>query len=87
MRKAEHFLQIAGFSVGRNQRGDPRGILFGDYDIAKWRNLSSQERADCHGQMTGDMREGPVVVTIFEHAPQEAKVEFHKTAMATADAL
>jgi hypothetical protein len=30
----------------------------------------------------GTMRSGPIVVTIFETAPQEAKQEFHKTARA-----
>jgi hypothetical protein len=85
MRAAEHFLQLAGFSVGSNQRGDPRGVMFGDYDIAKWRNLNTAERKALHGQMTSDhgtMRIGPIVVTIFESAPHEAKQEFIKTARA-----
>ena len=81
MNAAEAFLTRAGFSFGRTQRGNPRGILWGDYDIQKWRNLNHQERADCHGQMTGDMREGPVLVTIFEHAPHEAKRAFHQIAL------
>jgi hypothetical protein len=87
MHAAEHFLQLAGFSVGSNQRGDPRGIMFGEYDIAKWRNLNVRERRELHGQMTSDhgtMRSGPIVVTIFDSAPQEAKQEFHKTARALA---
>ncbi len=37
MYKAEAFLSERGFSVGSNQRGDPRGILHGEYIIAKWR--------------------------------------------------
>jgi hypothetical protein len=75
---AERALERAGFSLGRMQRGDPRGILFGDYDIAKWRNLSARDREELHGVMTGSMRDGPVELTIYERAPQEAKREFHR---------
>jgi hypothetical protein len=82
MRDAEDFLKLAGFSVASNQRGAPRGIMFGDYAISKWRNLREIERQSLHGQMTGDMRSGPVRVEIFENAPQEGKLEFHKTAIA-----
>ncbi len=77
---AEHFLEQAGFSVGTMQRGDPRGIMFGDCVISKWRNLHHLEKQAMHGQMTGNMREGPITVTIFESAPQEAKRDFHKIA-------
>jgi hypothetical protein len=73
MYQAEAVLVDRGFSVGRNQRGDPRGILYGDYDIQKWRNLNSKERAALHGQITGPMRSGPVTVTIFAVAPEEAR--------------
>lgn len=79
---AERFLKAAGFSVGSTQRGDPRGIMFGEYDIPKWRNLNQSERKSLHGQMTGNMRSGPVTVTIFGSASAEAKREFHKTATA-----
>ncbi|MGB3644602.1 MAG: hypothetical protein WBA15_08995 [Mesorhizobium sp.] len=66
-------LEECGFSVGRRQRGAPRGILFGCYDIQKWRNLNEGHRAALHGIMTGDMRHGPVVVEIFDSAPDEVK--------------
>lgn len=70
---AEWFLESWGFCVGHAQRGAPRGILFGDYDIQKWRNLNQAHREALHGTMTGDMRNGPVIVTIFETAPAAAK--------------
>ncbi|TAM96262.1 MAG: hypothetical protein EPN45_21225, partial [Rhizobiaceae bacterium] len=45
-----------GFSVGRMQSREPRGILFGCYDIQKWRNLSQADRAALHGMLVGNMR-------------------------------
>lgn len=72
MRAAERFLNGAGFSVGRLQGPAPRGIMFGDYDVQKWRNLNDADRRTLHGQMTGDMRNGPVQVIIFASAPPEA---------------
>ncbi len=82
--EAEEFLKLAGFSVGTMQRGDPRGILFGDYDIMKWRNLDKRDREALHGILVGPMRTGPVRIQIFESAPQEAKRAFHSTATAAA---
>ena len=74
-REAETFLAARGFSVGSMQRGDPRGILYGDFDIQKWRNLSGNERMFLHGQMTGPMRDGPVTIEIFDtdQLPNEAR--------------
>lgn len=68
---AEAFCGKVGLSVGRMQRGDPRGLLFGDFDIAKWRNLSAADRASLHGEMIGG-RLGPVAIRLFENAPREA---------------
>lgn len=65
---AEHWLAEHGYSVGRGQRGSPRGILFGDFDIQKWRNLRTWERAGLDGQMVGG-RGGPVTITIWRHRP------------------
>jgi hypothetical protein len=62
---AEQWLREAGYSVGIMERGSPRGILRGNYLIMKWRNLSPQDRKALDGQMTGDMRNGPVTVEIF----------------------
>lgn len=80
MHRAEQFLTAAGFSIGRMQGPAPRGILFGAYDIAKWRNLNAGQRDALHGEMTGSMRNGPVTVRIFDAAPQDAKRRFHQVA-------
>jgi hypothetical protein len=84
MMEAEAFLRDAGFSIGTNQRGDPRGIMFGDYVIMKWRNLRKFERDALDGVSTGNNRTGPVTVRIFAHASQEAKRAFHNVAVARA---
>ena len=61
---AEAWCREQRISVGRMQRGAPRGLLRGDYDIAKWRNLSTAERNALDGTMRGDFRNGPVIVRI-----------------------
>lgn len=64
-RQAEAWLTAAGYSYGRMQGHDPRGILKGrEWDIQKWRNLGPKERSALDGMMTGDPRNGPVFVTI-----------------------
>lgn len=69
----EDFLAAHGFSFGKNQRGEPTGILYGDFDIQKWRNLRANERKALHGIIeAGDHRNGPVTVTIYDTAPVEA---------------
>ncbi|EKN01089.1 hypothetical protein MXAZACID_02249 [Acidocella sp. MX-AZ02] len=54
-----------GMSVGRLQRDEPRGILFGDFDIQKWRNLRPAERAALHGTFR---RVSDLVVQVELHA-------------------
>lgn len=73
MYAAERWLKERGFSVGRQQAHAPRGILFGDFEVAKWRNLSTEERVALHGTMTGDGRNGPITVLIFSHVPAVAR--------------
>lgn len=51
MRAATDWLRSMGFSVGRMQARSPQGILFGEFDIQKWRNLNPAQRAVLHGQM------------------------------------
>jgi hypothetical protein len=67
-RAAEKWCRDRGYSVGRMQGPAPRGLLAGNYDIQKWRNLRADERAALHGVMVGAMRTGPVTVRIFKHA-------------------
>lgn len=62
---AKRWLHDRGYSVGAMQDWSPRGIMRGDIIIAKWKNLSLREKAMLDGQMTGDMRNGPVTVEIF----------------------
>ena len=66
---AEAWCQANGISVGQSSADGPSGLLFGDYDwIAKWRNLTPQERDDLHGTMDGNFREGPVIVNLKDSA-------------------
>lgn len=48
-RRAESWCTAHGISIGRMQALAPRGLLFGDYDIQKWRNLSAADRHALHG--------------------------------------
>lgn len=77
---AEAYLTERGFSVGRRQGGAERGILLGNFDIQKWRNLSPADRAALHGvlQRGGYDRDVPAVVTIFAAAPDEAHEAIRK---------
>ena len=65
-RAAEAWCEARGISVGRTERGRPRGLLYGDFDISKWHNMSKAEIAALDGLMTGDMRNGPVHIEIKE---------------------
>lgn len=55
-----------GYSYGSMCAPQPTALFKGDCNIAKWKNLSKQERASVDGTITGDYREGPVYITIFE---------------------
>lgn len=61
-RDAEAWCEALGLSVGRMEAHKPRGLLWGNFDIAKWHNLSAKEIAALDGRMTGDFRNGPVFV-------------------------
>lgn len=65
MYAAEKWCRDRGISVGEScGPGHPRGLLFGDYLIAKFRNLTTKERAALDGKMTGSMRTGPVTIDL-----------------------
>lgn len=73
LNEARSFLAAHGFSVGSLQRGAPIGVMFGDYKIAKWRNLDSEDIADLHGRLeskNGSFRTGPITLRIRSDAPQ-----------------
>ena len=69
--KAEVVLTAAGFSIGRLQRDDPRGVIHGDWDIQKRRNLSGDERAELHGIYKRVSADGRVEVTFTSLCPEE----------------
>lgn len=68
MNAAEEWCASQGISVGRSERGKPRGLLYGDFDIAKWHNLRGHEIAALDGLMQGDGRNGPITVQIRSRA-------------------
>jgi hypothetical protein len=71
------WLKARGFSVGRMQAGSPRGVLFGDFEIMKWRNLRPADRATLHGMLlAGRDRGSRASVTLYPSAPAEAKAAF-----------
>lgn len=73
MYAAEKWCEANGYSVGSTERGSPRCLVRGDWVVAKWRNLTAAERLECHGVMTGDMRNGPVTVEVFAEVAAEQK--------------
>lgn len=81
---AEAWCRQHGISFGQSCATGPTGLLFGHYDwIAKWRNLSKKERSELHGTMSGDFREGPVIITLKDDA-----VKVHQpTLIATSDVV
>lgn len=65
--RVEDELRARGFSIGALQRDDPRGIMRGDYDVQKWRNLSKQDRDELDGVMrfTGSPRNASAIVVTW----------------------
>lgn len=61
---AQDWCKANGISYGSSQAGAPTGLLRGDFAISKWRNLSTSERAELDGTMTGDFRNGPVTIDL-----------------------
>lgn len=66
------YLTARGFSVGRMQGPERRGILFGQVDIMKWRNLSRQDIAVLHGVLRVNPASRTATIIIFANAPAEA---------------
>lgn len=67
----EGFARSCGFSVGSGQHGAPTGLMYGDYRLAKWKNMSLAQRRSLHATITGDGREGPVTLHIHAACPPE----------------
>lgn len=58
------WLSENGYSYGSMQRDYPIGIMKGDWSISKWSNMSAKEQKTLDGIMTGEFREGEVVINI-----------------------
>lgn len=71
---AQTWLTQNGYSYGSTCVDQPVGILKGDYCIAKWRNLTRAEIAVLDGRLEGDVRNGPLTVTL-NAAPASADLE------------
>jgi hypothetical protein len=71
--KAQRWCRERGISYGSMQRDEPIGLMVGDFDIAKWRNLSAKDRRELHGTITGDKRNGPVFVAVLQSAMSTRK--------------
>lgn len=52
-----------------------RGLLVGEYVIAKSRNLTPREIAQLHGRMYGDMRDGPVTIQLQERVVTDSMLK------------
>lgn len=74
--RAIRFLESAGFSIGRKQSHAPRGILYGDFDIQKWRNLSERDRAALHGALVTDAKDLNATFEIRDTLPHKLIIEF-----------
>ncbi|OJW42407.1 MAG: hypothetical protein BGO50_01360 [Rhodanobacter sp. 67-28] len=81
-RKAEAWCAARGLSLGPSDRFGQRGILLGNYCIAKWHNLTKQEIAQLDGVLTGDGRHGPVHIDLKDDvfARVEAAAEISEVA-------
>lgn len=65
---AQRWCKENGYSCGSMQRDAPIGLLMGNWQIAKWRNLNSDERDRLDGTISciNSFREAPVHIVIKE---------------------
>ncbi len=61
---AEAWCKENGFSFGSTDVTGYVALKRGEWAIAKWKNLTAKERAQCDGIMSGDWRNGPITVSI-----------------------
>jgi hypothetical protein len=71
---AKAWLAANGYSCGTTCRDMPCGILKGDFVIAKWKNLTKKESEQLDGRLEGDMREGPITITLKEAPPDSTAI-------------
>lgn len=70
MNACRDWLEARGYSSGSTCVMHPTGVLKGDFEIAKWRNLTRKEIAALDGSITGNTRKGPVTL-VLKAAPVE----------------
>lgn len=62
--EAKKWCNNNGYSVGSMCGPEPIGLKKGEHYIGKWRNLSQKDLNELDGTMTGNMRDGPIVIEI-----------------------
>lgn len=63
--KALAFLKTSGYSYGSMCGDEPIGIMKGDYRIAKWKNLSKEDKKELDGIVISPDFRGLYVKVIF----------------------
>ena len=70
MYAAQNYLRQKGYDYGSTCAMMPTAVMKGDYYSYnlphKWKNFTNSQKRHVHGVITGDMREGPVFVYLFE---------------------
>ncbi len=70
MYAAQSWLHEKGYDYGSTSATEPTAIMKGnyyDYGLPhKMKNFTAREKAMVHGIITGDMREGPVKVCLYQ---------------------
>jgi hypothetical protein len=67
MYSALRWVNENGYEEGCTCAMMPMAIMKGKYNLPwKWKNMTAKERNSVHGVVTGDMRDGPVLVRIFK---------------------
>ena len=69
MYAAHSWVKEQGYDYGSSCVGHPTAVMKGDYYSYglphKMKNFTAKEKRAVHGIITGDMREGPVTVSIY----------------------
>lgn len=69
MYAAQSWLRSKGYDYGSTSAIEPTAVMKGDYYSYglphKMKNFSAKDKASIHGIITGEMREGPVTVKLY----------------------
>jgi hypothetical protein len=67
---AQAWIKEQGYSYGSSSAVEPVAVMKGDYYSyglpEKMKNFTASQKNSVHGIMTGDHREGPVTVYLYE---------------------